>query len=115
MASARRSFCLETTRASLLTRSDPVAFDRSDPHLEQDWDRGPASSSTPQACKQVLGAGRYHPRRRRAVWGTVIRSGKGERLSCRASTLEFVAEVLKVFVTDLPLLHLFDHRSEVCQ
>ena len=45
----------------------------------------------------------------------MIRSGKGERLSCRASTLEFVAEVLKVFVTDLPLLHLFDHRSEVCQ
>ena len=77
------------------------------------------------------GGRHHHPRRRRAnkCWGqgdiiraagalcggTVIRSGKGERLSCRASTLEFVAEVLKVFVTDLPLLHLFDHRSEVCQ
>jgi hypothetical protein len=27
-------------RTSLLTRSDPVAFDGSDPRLEQDWDRG---------------------------------------------------------------------------
>jgi hypothetical protein len=60
-------------------------------------------------------AGRYHPRRRRAVWETEIPSGKCECLSCRVSTLEFVAEVLKVFLTDLQLLHLFDHRNEVCQ
>ena len=37
------------------------------------------------------------------------------RLSCRASTLELVAEVLKVFLTDLQLQDLFDHRNEVCQ
>ena len=41
--------------------------------------------------------------------------GRRELLLCRASTLESVAEVLKVFLTDLQLLHLFDHRNEVCQ
>jgi len=29
--------------------------------------------------------------------------------------LEFIAEVLKVFLTDLQLQHFFDHRRKVCQ
>src|SRR3954462_15963225 len=43
------------------------------------------------------------------VWG----SGLG--LSCRGGALEFVAEVLKVFVADLHLQYFFVHRREVCQ
>ena len=42
-------------------------------------------------------------------------SGRGELLSCRSGALEFVAEVLKVFLADLQLEHFFDHRQEVCQ
>ena len=37
------------------------------------------------------------------------------RLSRRSGTLEFVAEVLKVFLADLQLQYFFDHRREVCQ
>ena len=41
--------------------------------------------------------------------------GRGELLSRRSGTLEFVAEVLKVFLADLQLQYFFDHRREVCQ
>ena len=37
------------------------------------------------------------------------------RLSCRSGALEFVAEVLKVFLPNLQLLDFFDHRREVSQ
>src|ERR1700683_396561 len=60
------------------------------------------------------GAGRYHPRRRRAVWEE-LSFGEGELLSCRSGALEFVAEVLKVFLADLQLEHFFDDRQEVRQ
>src|ERR1019366_213890 len=71
----------------------------------------PASSSTPQACGRFgEGTRRYHPRRRRAAWvGDFVR-GMWIGLSCRGGTLEFVAEVLKVFRADLQLQHFFDHR-----
>ena len=36
-------------------------------------------------------------------------------LSCRGGMLEFVAEVLKVFLADLQLQYFFDHRREVRQ
>ena len=38
-----------------------------------------------------------------------------EMLSHRSGTSEFVAEVLKVFLTDLQLQYFFDHGHEVCQ
>ena len=41
--------------------------------------------------------------------------GRGETLSRRRGTLEFVAEVLKVFLADLQLQHFFNHRREVRQ
>ena len=53
-------------------------------------------------------AGRYHPRRRRAV-RTEIWFGDRE-LQCRSGTLESLAEVLKVFLADLQLQYFFDHR-----
>jgi hypothetical protein len=69
----------------------------------------------PQACKRVSGGEGDIIRAGGALRGTEIRRGNSGRLSCRGSTLEFVTEVLKVFLTDLQLLHLFDHRNEVCQ
>src|SRR5436853_7565015 len=39
----------------------------------------------------------------------------GSGLSRRGGTLEFVAEVLKVFLADLQLPYFFDHRREVRQ
>ena len=70
------------------------------------WNRiatwGTAASSTPQACGRFGGGTqRYHPRRRRAVWVEDFVRGMGSGLSCRGGTLEFVAEVLKVFLADL--------------
>ena len=50
----------------------------------------------------------------RYVGGGLVR-GRGELLACRSSALEFVAEVLKVFLADLQLEHFFDHGHEVCQ
>ena len=41
--------------------------------------------------------------------------GLGLGLSRRGGALEFVAEVLKVFLADLQLQYFFDHRREVCQ
>ena len=82
--------------------------------------------------KIEIGGGRHHPRRRRAAfWARVrgdiiraggalcgvggFRAGDGIGLSRRSGTLEFVAEVLKVFLADLQLQYFFDHRREVCQ
>ncbi len=52
----------------------------------------------------------------KARWagGDFVR-GRSELLSGRGSTLESVAEVLKVFLSDLQLRYFFDHRREVCQ
>src|SRR5260370_32482738 len=50
-----------------------------------------------------------------ALRGAEISRGKGEMLSRRGGTLEFVAEVLKVLLADLQLQYFFDHRREVCQ
>ena len=52
----------------------------------------------------------------KARWagGDFVR-GRSELLSGRGSTLESVAEVLKVFLSDLQLQYFFDHRREVCQ
>lgn len=50
----------------------------------------------------------------RYVGGDFVR-GVGLELSRRSSTLEFVAEVLEVFLADLQLQYFFDHRREVCQ
>jgi len=47
-------------------------------------------------------------------WGISI-GGMGSVLSHRSGTLEFVAEVLNVFLADLQLQYFFDHRREVCQ
>ena len=58
---------------------------------------------------------RYHPRRRRCVWRRFQFGVRGDLLSRRSGTLEFVAEVLKVFPADLQLQYFFDHRREVCQ
>ena len=46
----------------------------------------------------------------RCVWRRFQFGGWGELLSRRSGTLEFVAEVLKVFLTDLQLQYFFDHR-----
>ena len=46
-----------------------------------------------------------------ALCGLGISSGGWERgLSRRGGTLEFMAEVLKVFLADLQLQYFFDHR-----
>jgi hypothetical protein len=51
-----------------------------------------------------------------ALCGLGISSGGiGIGLSRRSDTLEFMAEVLKVFRADLQLQYFFDHRREVCQ
>ena len=51
-----------------------------------------------------------------ALCGWRISSGGlGLGLSRRGGALEFVAEVLKVFLADLQLEYFFDHRREVCQ
>src|ERR1019366_5145940 len=44
----------------------------------------------------------------------VFDSGMRPELSLLSGALEFVAEVLKVFLADLQLQHFFDHRREVC-
>jgi hypothetical protein len=50
------------------------------------------------------------PKARCVGWGFRL----GDWLSRRGDALEFVAEVLKVFLADLQLQYFFDHRREVC-
>ncbi len=45
-----------------------------------------------------------------ALFGWLFMGAEG--LSRREGALEFIAEVLKVFLTDLQLQHFFDHRGE---
>jgi len=45
----------------------------------------------------------------------VVFAGRETGLSCGRTALEFIAEVLKVFLANLQLQNFFDHRQEVRQ
>src|ERR1022692_3943228 len=71
--------------------------------------RGPAISSTPQAC----GVLSYHPRRRRVgVWDFVSLGESAARLD---EALDPMAQILEVRLFDAQLQHFFDDCREVCQ
>src|SRR6476646_540087 len=85
---------------------------------ECETDRG--SSSTPEACSLVgpYGSGRYHPRRRRAVWFSIIRAEARARGWCLPGwrdALKLVAEIEEVVLADTQFRHLLDHRQEIGQ
>jgi len=61
----------------------------------------------------VVGSRRYHPRRRRAVWFSVIRAEAPTGLPWWRDALELEAEVVEVVRTDAQFLHFFDDRQEI--
>ena len=91
-------------RSSALGKNDPVALDLSDPPREGDWEQDSASDG-------------YHPRRRRAVWFSIIRAeartGRGCLPVCDA--LELVAEILEVVRADAQFPHFLYHGKEISQ
>ena len=65
---------------------------------------------------------RYHPRRRRAAWFSIIRAngahrelGAAKDLPDWYDLLEFVAEILEVVRADAHAEHFLDHGKEIGQ
>jgi hypothetical protein len=65
----------------------------------------------------VLGSRRYHPRRRRAVWFSIIRAGArtGRELPGWRDALKLVAEIEEVVLADTQFRHFLDHWQKIGQ